>query len=132
MAIRLNLDSSSPVATMFDASGHSYNYFEKNTFTLAPGEQHTFEVTALTAKWAVTWKLDVEFLVRNKIVSQVIGNGDQPFRTAAQLPPGPGSSVYYKEIARYQAAYSQCYGYNPEPWPTPCAHARGVIWVRVK
>jgi hypothetical protein len=132
LPIRLNLDSNSPVATMFDASGHSYNYFEKNTFTLAPGEQHTFEVAALTTRWAVTWKLDVEFLVHNRVASQMIGNGDQPFRTAAQLPPGPGSSTYYQEIARYQAAYSQCYGYNPEPWPTPCAHASGVIWVRVK
>jgi len=130
--IHLNLDSSSPVATTFDASGHSYNYFEKNTFTLAPGEQHTFEIAALTARWAVVWKLDVELLVHNTIVSQLIGNGGQPFRTTAQLQTGPESSSYDQEIAGYQAAYGQCYGYGDMPWPIPCAHAKGVIWVRVK
>jgi hypothetical protein len=128
--LEFNLDSGSPVATMLDNSGHSYNYFERNTFTFAPYEQQTFEIKGTTVRWAVTWKLDVEFLVDNRTVDETIENGGQPFRTSALLDSGPRSNS--NPFPDYRAAYGACYGYGGQPWPTVCSHLAFVAWVRVK
>jgi hypothetical protein len=125
--LEFNLDSGSPVAMMLDNSGHSYNYFERNTFTLAPHEQHTFEIKGTTVRWAVTWKLDVEFLVDNRTVNETIENGRQPFRTSALLSPGSP----YHPFPGYGVAYGACFGYGGQPWPTVCRHLT-FDWVRVK
>ena len=127
--LEFNLDSDSAVATMLDNSGHSYNYFERNTFTLAPHEQHTFEIVGSTLRWAVTWKLGVEFLVDNRAVNETIENGGQPFRTSTLLDSGPSSNS--NPFPDYSAAYGACYGYGGQPWPTVCGHPTGA-WVRVK
>ena len=127
--LEFNLDSGSPVATMPDNSGHSYNYFETNTFTLAPHEQHTFEIKGTTVRWAVTWKLDVEFLMDNRTVNETIENGGQPFKTSALLDSG--SSANSSPFPDYRAAYGACYGYGGQPWPTVCRHLTSA-WVRVK
>lgn len=115
---------------MLDNSGHSYNYFERNTFTLAPDEQQTFEIKGMTVRWAVTWELDVEFLVDNRTVNETIENDGQPFRTSALLDSDLTSSS--NPFPGYGAAYGACYGYGGQPWPTVCSHLAFVAWVRVK
>jgi hypothetical protein len=100
--LRSNLDSGSPVAMALDNSGHLYNYFERYTFTLAPHEQHTFEITGMAGRWAVTWKLDVEFLIDNRTVNETVQNDRQPFK----------------------AVYGACYGYGGQPWPSLCGHVK--------
>ena len=126
--LQFNLDSGSPVATMADSSGNLFNYFERYTFTLAPHEQHTFEIIAATNRWTITWKLDIEFLINNRIANETIENNGQPFKVTAELAPRSSSD----QFGRYRAAYGECYGYGGQPWPTACSHATAnSLWVEV-
>jgi hypothetical protein len=130
LTLRFNLDSGSPVATQSDNNGGSFNYFERYTFTLAPHEQHTFEIIGTTLRSSVTWKLDVEFLVHNKTVNETIEDGSQPFRTTALLKNADSLPNPYPH---YRAAYAQCYGYGGQPFPAVCSHlAPGTSWVKAK
>lgn len=130
LTLRFNLDSGSPVATQIDNTGNSFNYFERYTFTLAPHEQHTFEIIGTTLRSSVTWMLDVAFLFHNKTINETIENGSQPFRTTALLKnTGSPSNPY----PHYGAAYAECYGYGGQPFPAVCSHlAPGTSWVRAK
>lgn len=134
LGLSFNLDSGSPVATMDDGSGHLFDYFEKNTFTLSPHEQDTFELVAYTFRSAISWKLDIEYLINNRIANVAIDDNRQPFRTTFELD-------YFSHLPDpfhgYLAVYGQCWGYN-EDWgygesqPAVCADTTSMYWVRVR
>ncbi|MGA2828724.1 MAG: hypothetical protein ABSF03_21690 [Streptosporangiaceae bacterium] len=127
-----NLDSGSPVAAMDDGTGHFFDYFEKYTFTLSPREQDTFELVASTFRSAITWKLDIEYLINNQIANETIDNNGQPFKVSFDIDynnPDP--------FRDYSAIYGQCWGYNGdwgsgESQPAVCHRAANVYWARLR
>jgi hypothetical protein len=131
LPLRLNLDEPDPIVTATDAkTGHPYDYFARNTFTFAVREQHTFQITGATTRFAVTWKLDVTMDVDSRLVSETIDDKGQPFRTTAlpNLYHGP-----YEGLLHYRVAYAECYGYDGQPWPAVCSHVTpSTLWIRLK
>jgi hypothetical protein len=130
-----NLDSGSPVALV---STNDYlnpkapAYFQTHTFTLASGEQHTFQIEALTSKYAVQWIIDITILDGKKIVHDVVRDGDgSPFRTSAVAGISP------QEMSAYKAIYSVCGMLGPAlfgsgPNVPQCKGKSNYYWVRAK
>lgn len=120
VSFSFNLDSSSPVALagLYYPGSNSSEYFQANTFTLAPGEQDTFQIFASTNEFAVRWVIDITILDGSKIVQDVVSdNGGVPFRTSAVAPITQGAVLtgVFRQYAEnfYKVIYTECSGLGP-------------------
>lgn len=128
-----NLDNAGPVALVSTNDYTDPNapaYFQTHTFTLAPGEQHTFQIEALTSKYAVQWTIDIVILDGNKTIDLIVKDSDGgPFRTSAV-------AGYTQEAADYKAIYTVCGTIGPGSGTglnvPQCAGKSDSLWVRAK
>ena len=128
-----NLDSPGPVALVSTNDYTKSNppaYFQAHTFTLAPGEQHTFQVEALTSKYAVQWVIDIVVLDGNKTIDYVVKDSDGgPFRTSAV-------AGFTQEKTYYKSIYTVCGMVGPNSGTElnvpQCGGKSGYLWVKAK
>jgi hypothetical protein len=99
--IGLNLDSADPEAKV--ARGPNVtesDYFAQYTVSINPGSQQVFDIRTVTAKYACTFRYRMIVLDGQHEVSQLIGDGDQPFRIGALI--GTGAT---RPFAKYALVY---------------------------
>jgi len=139
-----DLDGTNPAALMlptYPGSPKLAPYFKTNTFTLAPGEQQTFQIYAATSEYAVRWEIGMTILDGNKVINDIVkDNGGVPFRTTAttslfgtNLLTG---AIPQKAGAFYQTIYTECYGlnllHNAGLRVSQCNGKPGYLWVETK
>jgi hypothetical protein len=81
-----DLDSLDTEAKTSDIAGvHQPDYFDQHTVTIKPGAQQVFNIKAVTARQACSFRFLFTLLIGSRKTSQLIGDGSQPFRESASI-----------------------------------------------
>ena len=99
-----NLDTADTAAKLVNriptVSPSAPDYFSKYTVIIQPGATQTFNIRAVTAKYACTFRYDATILDGTRKVHQQIGDGKQPFRISALA-----TRVQQPYFSRYAVVY---------------------------
>jgi hypothetical protein len=110
--IGLNLDETKPIAREispdkdFREAGYlGAPYFRERSVTLTSGEQHIFNIVALTKKYHCLWYLKLSMYVNDELKEFDVGLpanvGQKPFQITARADPGTnkqGNFSVYEEL----------------------------------
>jgi hypothetical protein len=101
VGLGFNLDSTDTEAELAqgtDVSQWQPDYFTKYTISIQPGAQQVFDLWASTTKYACTYEYQAIVLDGSRKVSQIIEDGNEPFRATALKVQPPFWSAAYKAV----------------------------------
>jgi hypothetical protein len=93
-------DANARVATPISIGRGSY--FASKTISLKDGEQQVLQVLASTRRYYCEYRLQMSVLDEGKTVTEVIGDGNEPFRVSSFATSASGNIAY----PRYRALYA--------------------------
>jgi hypothetical protein len=77
-------------------------YFGSKTISLKGGEQQVLQIFAATSRYYCEYRLQMTVLDEGRTVTEVIGNGNAPFRVTSFATTASGDIAY----SRYQVLYA--------------------------
>jgi hypothetical protein len=78
-------------------------YFASKTISLKAKEQQVLQVVAATLKHYCEYRLEMTVLDGDRVVTEVIGNGEQPFQVTSLIRGGADRHIVY---SAYKAVYA--------------------------
>jgi hypothetical protein len=75
-------------------------YFASKTISLKPKEQQVLQVLARTRRYYCEYRLQMTIVDRGKTVTEVVGNGKEPFQVTSYVVGANGD-----DFSRYKAVY---------------------------